>query len=58
MSCFSAGEIAIIDKVCETMKSMTSRTASQMSHKEPMWNAHVERQELIPFSEAFSLVGM
>ena len=58
MSGFSAGEMAIIDKVCETMKTMTSRTASQMSHKEPMWNAHVEKQELIPFSEAFSLVGM
>lgn len=58
MSGFSAGELAVIDIVCELMKKMTSREASQMSHKEPMWNAHVEKQDLIPFSEAFSLVGM
>ncbi len=58
MSGFSAGEMAVIDKVCELMKKMTSREASQMSHKEPMWNAHVEKQDLIPFSEAFSLVGI
>ena len=58
MSGFSAGEMAVIDKVCELMKKMTSRDASQMSHKEPMWNAHVEKQDLIPFSEAFSLVGI
>ena len=58
MSGFSAGEMAVIDKVCEFMMKMTSREASLMSHKEPMWNAHVEKQELIPFSEAFSLVGI
>ena len=58
MSGFSAGEMAIIDNVCKTMKTMTSRAASQMSHNEPMWAAHVQKQELIPFSEAFSLVGM
>ena len=58
MSGFSAGEMAVIDKVCETMKKMTSRAASQKSHNEPMWSAHVEKQELIPFSEAFTLVGM
>ena len=58
MSGFFAGEMAVIDKVCELMKKMTSREASQMSHKEPMWNAHVEKQDLIPFSEAFSLVGI
>lgn len=58
MSGFSAVEMAVIDIVCELMKKMTSREASQMSHKEPMWNAHVEKQDLIPFSEAFSLVGI
>lgn len=58
MSGFSAVEMAVIDKVCELMKKMTSREASQMSHREPMWNAHVEKQDLIPFSEAFSLVGI
>ena len=58
MSGFSAGEMAVIDQVCELMKKMTSREASQMSHREPLWNAHVEKQELIPFSEAFTLVGM
>ena len=58
MSGFSVGEMAVIDQVCELMKKMTSREASQMSHREPLWNAHVEKQELIPFSEAFTLVGM
>ena len=58
MSSFSAEEMAVIDEVCGKMKKMTSRMVSNMSHEEPMWKAHVEKQEAIPFGEAFSLVGV
>lgn len=58
MSGFSEAEMAVIDEVCGKMKKMTSRTATKMSHNEPVWNDHVGKAETIPFSEAFSLVGM
>ena len=55
---FSEAEMAVIDAVCGKMKKMTSRAATKMSHDEPVWNDHVGKAETIPFSEAFSLVGM
>ena len=58
MSGFSEAEMAVIDEVCGKMKKMTSRAATKMSHDEPVWNDHVGKAETIPFSEAFSLVGM
>ena len=58
MGCFSAAEKAIIDQVCERMKDMTSRAASKMSHEETLWKDHVGKPETIPFSEAFSLMGV
>jgi hypothetical protein len=58
MSCFSAAEIAIINQVCTKMKDLSSRAASKMSHEEPSWKDHVGKLETIPFSEAFSLVGI
>ena len=58
MSCFSAAEKAIIDQVCAKMKDMSSRAASKMSHEETLWKGHVGKRETIPFSEAFSLVGV
>jgi hypothetical protein len=58
MSGFSAGEMALIDEVCGKMKKLTSRAATKMSHDEPVWKDHVGKAEIIPFSEAFSLVGM
>jgi hypothetical protein len=58
MSSFSADEMAVIDEVCEKMKNLTSLAATKMSHKEPAWKKYVGSQETIPFSEAFSLVGM
>ena len=58
MSGFSEAEMAVIDAVCGKMKKMTSRAATKMSHDEPVWNDHVGKAETIPFSEAFSLVGM
>lgn len=58
MSCFSAAEKAIIDQVCAKMKDMSSRAASQMSHEETLWKDHVGKRETIPFSEAFSLMGV
>ena len=58
MSGFSVAELAIIDEVCSRLKAMSSRAASKMSHEEPAWKDYVGRPETIPFSEAFSLVGM
>ena len=58
MSAFSADEMAVIDTVCEKMKKLTSRTATKLSHEEPAWKDYVGKSETIPFSEAFSLVGM
>ena len=58
MSCFSAAEKAIIDQVCAKMKDMSSRAASKMSHEETLWKDHVGKRETIPFSEAFSLMGV
>ena len=58
MSAFSADEMAVIDTVCEKMKKLTSRTATKLSHEEPAWKDYVGKSETIPFSEAFSLVGV
>ena len=57
-SFFSAAELALIDQVCLKMKAMSSRAASRMSHDEPAWKNHVGKPETIPFSDAFSLVGV
>ena len=58
MSFFAAEEMAVINEVCAKMKNLTSLAATKMSHKEPAWKKYVGNQETIPFSEAFSLVGM
>lgn len=58
MSFFSAEEMAVIDEVCGKMKNLTSLAATEMSHKESAWKKYVGKAETIPFSEAFSLVGM
>ncbi|MBR0048551.1 MAG: DUF4065 domain-containing protein [Prevotella sp.] len=58
MSGFSVEEMAVIDEVCGRLKDMTSRAVSKMSHEEPAWKEHVGKGETIPFSEAFSLVGL
>lgn len=58
MSAFSAEEMAVIDTVCEKMKKLTSRAATKLSHEEPAWKEYVGKAETIPFSEAFSLVGV
>ena len=58
MSAFSADEMAVVDAVCEKMKKMTSRAATKLSHEEPAWKDYVGKSETIPFSQAFSLVGV
>ena len=58
MSEFLAEELAIIDEVCGRLRAMSSRAVSKLSHEEPAWKDYVGRPETIPFSEAFSLVGM
>ncbi len=55
---FSEAEMAVIDEVCGKLKDLTSRAVSELSHKETAWKPHVGKPETIPFSEAFSLMGM
>ena len=58
MSAFTEAEMAVIDEVCGKLRDMTSRAVSKMSHEETAWKEHVGKPETIPFSEAFSLVGV
>lgn len=58
MSGFSPEEMAVIDEVCLRLKDMTSRAVSKLSHEEKAWKEHVDKPETIPYSEAFSLVGV
>lgn len=58
MSAFSEAEMSVIDEVCGKLRDMSSRAASKLSHEETAWKEHVGKPETIPFSEAFSLVGM
>lgn len=58
MSDFTEDEIRIIDAVCAKMSKMNAQAATRMSHEENAWKEYVGKHETIPFSEAFSLVGM
>ena len=58
MSGFSPEEMAVIDEVCGKLRDLTSRAVSKLSHEEKAWKEHVGKPGTIPFSEAFSLVGM
>jgi len=55
MSVFSDDDIKILDTVCSSFGSKTSREISRMSHEEKAWIAHHTNHERIPFSEAFSI---
>ena len=58
MGGFTTEEKAIIDEVCEKMKGLSAHDISDLSHREPAWKNHLHQAETIPYSEAFSLVGM
>ncbi len=58
MGGFTTEERAIIDEVCEKMKGLSAHDISDLSHREPAWKNHLHQPETIPYSEAFSLVGM
>jgi uncharacterized phage-associated protein len=58
MGRFTTEEKAIIDEVCEKMKGLSAHDISDLSHREPAWKNHLHQAETIPYSEAFSLVGM
>lgn len=58
MSGFLPDEMAVIDKVCIWLNNKTSRAVSKLSHEETAWKEHVGKAETIPYSEAFSLVGV
>lgn len=58
ISCFTEQELAVIDYVCSKMKDLSARDISELSHREPAWQNHLRQSETIPYSEAFSLVGV
>ena len=58
MGGFTTEEKAIIDEVCEKMKGLSAHDISDLSHREPAWKNHLHQLETIPYSEAFSLVGV
>ena len=58
MGGFTSEEKAIIDEVCEKMKGLSAHDISDLSHREPAWKNHLHQPETIPYSEAFSLVGV
>ena len=58
MSCFTEQELAVIDFVCSKMKDLSAHDISELSHREPAWQNHLHQSETIPYSDAFSLVGV
>ncbi len=56
MTCFTEQERVIIDTVCAKMKSLSAHDISELSHKEPAWQKHLQKEGTIPFEEAFSLM--
>ena len=58
MSGFSEQEMVMIDTVCKKMKNLTSRAVTKLSHEEPAWKENIGKPETIPYSKAFSLVGV
>ena len=55
VSCFADRELAVIDTVCEKMKSLSAHDITELSHKELAWQRHLHQVETIPYEEAFSL---
>ena len=55
MTCFTDQERAIIDVVCAKMKGLSAHDISELSHNEPAWQKHLQKEGTIPFEEAFSL---
>jgi uncharacterized phage-associated protein len=55
-SCFVDRELAVIDTVCEKMKSLSAHDISELSHNELAWQRHLHQLETIPYEEAFNLV--
>lgn len=58
MSAFTETERTIIDAVCTRLGTLTAHDISQLSHKEPAWERHLQQQETIPYTEAFSLTAI
>lgn len=55
VSLFTDDEIKVLDVVCLSFGSKSSREISQMSHDEKAWIDHHVNHERIPFIEAFSV---
>lgn len=58
MSHFTTRELNIIDTVCAKVKDLSAHDISELSHKEPAWQAHLHQPETIPYSEAFTIVAL
>lgn len=55
---FSDVELKIMDSVCSSLGSCTSRALSELSHKEEAWITNKEAHSYISFDLAFSLQAM
>lgn len=55
MTMFSEEEKSVISHVCRLLSEKSSSQISAMSHREEAWLKHKDKQERIPFEEAFSI---
>lgn len=57
-SALDSEELQIIDYVCNKLKGYSTRELSEIAHREKAWKNHQTDQEIIPFSDAFSLESL
>lgn len=55
MSLFSTAEIGLMEDVCKSLCTCTSRQLTELSHQESAWKDNVEGHRIIAFSYAYSL---
>lgn len=54
-SAFTAGQLAVLEKVYETFRNDTASSISEKSHQEPAWTQNKDTHSSIDFKYAFSL---
>jgi uncharacterized phage-associated protein len=52
---FTDAELKVLDTICTHFSKMTSREISQVSHNEEAWFNHHNKNEYIPFVDAYSI---
>ena len=54
-SLFIDDELKVLDAICTHFSKMTSREISRISHDEEAWLNHHNKQEYIPFDDAYTI---